>query len=155
MSMRTLEREILAGAKEVLRNPTLKMVDITEWSTSEEEVKSRAKSEEVVFRVEGGLGIWCAVFKFNDRRPTPPAPVNPWLLNGDVLNQKTHPGIQTCDGADRIHKIGECQAIKADMEWLRRVIAWPENQKTVQQAAERKMRRLEKELGAAIAAGRD
>lgn len=35
MSMATLERAILAGAKEVLNNKKLRMKDIMEWSTGD------------------------------------------------------------------------------------------------------------------------
>ncbi len=35
MSMATLERAVLAGAKHMLNNPKLRMKDIMEWSSAE------------------------------------------------------------------------------------------------------------------------
>lgn len=46
----------------------------------------------------------------------------------------------TCDAESRLMQI----KASADMEWLKRVVAYRENQKSVQQAAERRLRKLMK-----------
>lgn len=63
-------------------------------------------------------------------------PLNPWQTNisGTIC--------QTYDGDDRIRKIRATH----DVAWLRKVVAWKNgNQKTVQDAAERRLRMLTKE----------
>lgn len=47
MSIRTLEREILQEAREVLKNPKLKMKDILEWRAG----NAQARPGEIVFRL--------------------------------------------------------------------------------------------------------
>ncbi len=63
MSMATLERVILAGAKVVLNNPKLKMKDIQEWSTGGIE----AQDGEIVVRVPDP-GVYVAVKAESDKR---------------------------------------------------------------------------------------
>lgn len=63
MSMATLERAILAGAKFVLNNPRLKMKDIQEWSSGEIE----PHKGEVVVRVSDP-GVYVAVKVESDKR---------------------------------------------------------------------------------------
>lgn len=67
MSMATLERAVLAGAKLVLKNPKLKKGDIMEWSTSEEQVKKNLADDEVAVHVPDP-GVWVAVGKTYDKR---------------------------------------------------------------------------------------
>jgi hypothetical protein len=62
--------------------------------------------------------------------------VNPWL----VESREQPPGCQTCDGHDRVEEI----KASTDVAWLRRVLAWPDNQLTVRMAAERRLRRLQR-----------
>jgi hypothetical protein len=58
MSMATLERAILASAKTLLKNPKLKMSDIMEWSTSEEQVRGNlATGEKCYFVPDPGVCI--------------------------------------------------------------------------------------------------
>jgi len=63
MSMATLERAVLAGARVVLNNRKLKKADIQEWSTGEIE----PHDGEVVVRVPDP-GVFVAVKKENDKR---------------------------------------------------------------------------------------
>jgi hypothetical protein len=63
MSMASLERAVLAGAKIVFNNPKLKKKDILEWSTS----KIEAHDGEVVTYVPDP-GVFVAVKKENDKR---------------------------------------------------------------------------------------
>ena len=63
MSMATLERAILAGAKEVFKNSKLKLKDIQEWSSGE----ITAHEGEVVARVPDP-GVFVAIKKENDKR---------------------------------------------------------------------------------------
>lgn len=63
MSMRTLERVVLAGAKAVLCNPKLKMKDILEWSTGTVE----PRDGEVVVNVPDP-GVSVCVLKAHDKR---------------------------------------------------------------------------------------
>lgn len=63
MSMATLEKVILASAREVLENPKLKMKDILEWSTAD--VKSQIG--EVVIYVKDP-GVYVCVMKDHDMR---------------------------------------------------------------------------------------
>jgi hypothetical protein len=64
MSMATLERAILAGAKRILKNTKLKHADILEWSTGE--VKAKDDSE-IVLRVDDP-GVNVCVLKTHDKR---------------------------------------------------------------------------------------
>ena len=63
MSMATLERAVLAGAKTVLNNPRLKMKDILEWSTGD----ITPQDGEIVVHVPDP-GVFVAVKKENDKR---------------------------------------------------------------------------------------
>jgi len=63
MSMATLERAVLAGARVVLNNPKLKLKDILEWSTGE--VKT-ADGEVTVHVPDPGVNV--SVKKENDKR---------------------------------------------------------------------------------------
>ena len=63
MSMATLERAVLAGARIVLNNPKLKMKEIQEWSTG----KIDPQAGEVVVRVPDP-GVFVAVKKESDKR---------------------------------------------------------------------------------------
>jgi hypothetical protein len=51
------------------------------------------------------------------------------------------PGCITCDAADRISQIKRSD----DAAWLQAVVKCVDNQKTVQQAAERRLRKLTKQ----------
>lgn len=63
MSMATLERAVLAGAKVTFNNPKLKMKDILEWSTGQ----VTPQDGEVVARVEDP-GVYVAIQKEMDKR---------------------------------------------------------------------------------------
>jgi hypothetical protein len=63
MSMATLERVILAGAKIVFANPKLKLGDIQEWSSAEIE----PLVDEVTFYIPDP-GVWVAIKATNDKR---------------------------------------------------------------------------------------
>jgi hypothetical protein len=63
MSMATLERAVLAGAKIAFANPKLKMGDIQEWCTGEFD----PHEGEVVLRVPDP-GVFVAVKKESDKR---------------------------------------------------------------------------------------
>lgn len=67
MSMATLERAILAGAKDAFKNPRLRMKDILEWSTSEAQVKKNLGDGEVYAHVPDP-GAYVAIAKENDKR---------------------------------------------------------------------------------------
>jgi len=58
---------------------------------------------------------------------------NPWEVHWS-------PGAITCSSEDRIHQIKD----STDLNWLKRVLAWKDNQLTVRQAAERRIRQLQK-----------
>jgi hypothetical protein len=60
---------------------------------------------------------------------------NPWLV---ASMQHISPGVQTCDVHDRCEKIRN----SSDLSWLRRVLAYPDNQLTVREAAARRIRVL-------------
>ena len=63
--------------------------------------------------------------------------INPWV----TLNP--YPGIErteTCDKHNRLERIKKSN----DAAWLRQVLAWPDNQVTVSDAALRRLRRLAK-----------
>jgi len=60
---------------------------------------------------------------------------NPWLV---VDLQNDEPGCQTIDSVSRIEQI----KLSHDVAWLRQVLAWRDNQITVRQAAERRLRVL-------------
>ena len=63
MSIATLERAVVAGAREVLNNPKLRVKDLLEWSTS----KVQPHDGEVVIFVPD-LGTWAAFPKACDHR---------------------------------------------------------------------------------------
>lgn len=63
MSMTTLERAVLIGAKVVLNNQKLKMKDIQEWSTG----NIHAQDGEIVVYVPDP-GVWVAVNREKDNR---------------------------------------------------------------------------------------
>ena len=63
MSIATLERAILAGAKIVFNNPKLKMKDIQEWCSGEIEPHD---GEVTVWIPDPG--VWVAVKTENDKR---------------------------------------------------------------------------------------
>ena len=63
MSMATLERAILAGARLVLKNPKLRQKDILEWSTG----RCKPEDGEVEVRVDDP-GVWVCVLKEHDKR---------------------------------------------------------------------------------------
>ena len=71
MSMATLERAILASAKDALNNRKLKMDDILEWSTSEAVVKKNLRDGEVALYLPDP-GAWLAVSREKDMRVVPP-----------------------------------------------------------------------------------
>jgi len=64
MSMATLEKAILFGAKEVFKNSKLRKKDLLEWSSGE--LKPQADTE-VVARVPDP-GVWVCVLKTMDKR---------------------------------------------------------------------------------------
>lgn len=64
MSMATLERAVLAGARVVLNNQKLKKADIQEWSTGEIE----PHDGEVIVHVRDP-GVYVAVKKEQGKRP--------------------------------------------------------------------------------------
>lgn len=61
--MATLEREILAQAKLIVKNPILKMKDIFEWSTGD----VKARDGEVALRLDNP-GCNICILKANDKR---------------------------------------------------------------------------------------
>jgi hypothetical protein len=63
MSMATLERAVLAGAKLTFNNPKLKMKDIQEWSTGEVEVQSGEISAWIP-----DPGVYVTIKRENDKR---------------------------------------------------------------------------------------
>lgn len=63
MSMATLERAVLAGARLVLENPKLKMKEILEWSTG----SIKTEPGEITIRVPDP-GVNVAVKKECDKR---------------------------------------------------------------------------------------
>ncbi len=63
MSMATLERAVLAGAKVAFNNPRLRMKDLREWSTGE----VKPHDGEVVAHVEDP-GVNVAVLIAHDKR---------------------------------------------------------------------------------------
>ena len=63
MSMASLERAILAGARAALKNPKLKLKDIMEWSTS----PLTAHEGEIVVCVDDP-GVQVAVKREHDKR---------------------------------------------------------------------------------------
>jgi hypothetical protein len=63
MSMATLERAILAGARKVLNNPKLRKMDIMEWSTGDIE----PADGEIVVNVPDP-GVFVAVKQEHDKR---------------------------------------------------------------------------------------
>ena len=69
MSMQTLERAILAEAKQVFKNPKLRMKDIAEWSTSKSAVEATIVDGEVMAELPA-IGVWACVRIPNDRRVT-------------------------------------------------------------------------------------
>jgi hypothetical protein len=68
MSVATLERAVLAGAKIILNNPKLKMRDIMEWSTGDIE----PHEGEIVVRVPDP-GVNVAVKNDCDKRKPRPS----------------------------------------------------------------------------------
>lgn len=68
--------------------------------------------------------------------------LNPFSYRGlgwDCTAQS--PEVQVCGVEDRLRLVKEAK----DQSWLQRVLAWPDTQKTVRQAAERRLRKLLKE----------
>ena len=63
MSMATLERVILAGARDVFKNPKLRQKDITEWSSA----NIQPEADEVVAYIPDP-GVWVAIKKEHDKR---------------------------------------------------------------------------------------
>lgn len=63
MSMATLERAILAGAKLVFKNPKLRMKDILEWSTGRVEAQD---GEVAAYVPDPGINV--AIKKELDKR---------------------------------------------------------------------------------------
>lgn len=66
---------------------------------------------------------------------------SPWLVE-DL--QDVCPGCQTCSAADRLQMVKE----STDRAWLIQVINWRDSQKTVIEAAGRRLRRLTKQEAA-------
>ncbi len=60
---------------------------------------------------------------------------NPWACTDSFLK-----GCITCGSDDRLHQI----KMSTDLDWLKKVLAWKDNQITVRQAAERRIRQLQK-----------
>lgn len=73
MSFQTLERHILAQARLIANNPSLKLKDICEWSNSEQVIKKNLLPGEVYFLIPG-LVVWVCIEKTKDRRRPIPAP---------------------------------------------------------------------------------
>jgi len=65
MSMATLEKAILFGAKEVFKNSKLRKKDLLEWSSNK--IKPQFVDIEVVARVPDP-GVWVCVLKTMDKR---------------------------------------------------------------------------------------
>lgn len=65
MSMATLERAVLDGAREVLNNPKLRKKDLMEWSTGDIE----PEDGEIVVNVPDP-GVFVCVKKEHDKRAT-------------------------------------------------------------------------------------
>ena len=63
---------------------------------------------------------------------------NPWRCTNPLYPV----GTQTCDAASRLEMV----KITSDPLWLNAVTLWPETQKTVRQAAERRLRWVNKAL---------
>jgi len=61
--------------------------------------------------------------------------INPWTVY--ICGKEC----RTIDADSRIDRI----RYATNIEWLRHVVSWRDNQKTVQQAAESRLRKLEKE----------
>jgi hypothetical protein len=72
---------------------------------------------------------------------------NPWLVEDE---QEEFPGSMTCTVDDRVQMIKESE----DIDWLRRVLTWPETQLTVQVAAMRRVNALIKAKTIAAKAAR-
>ena len=67
MGLSKLDREILAEAKAVFKNPNLRNKDIREWTTDEQVAKKNCEDGEVAAKLPA-LGVWVCVFKVNDKR---------------------------------------------------------------------------------------
>ncbi len=67
MGLSKLDREILAEAKTVFKNPKLRNKDIREWTTDEQAAKEHQEDGEVVAKLPV-LGIFVCVFEVNDKR---------------------------------------------------------------------------------------
>lgn len=62
MSMRTLERAILNELKAITGRKNLRMKDVLEWSSSEDEVRKNAQEGEEVIECPS-IGVWAAIAK--------------------------------------------------------------------------------------------
>jgi len=60
MSFASLEREVFAELKAVLKNPKFRKKDIMEWSTSKERVTNKLRPGERLVHCPK-LNVWCAV----------------------------------------------------------------------------------------------
>lgn len=63
MSMRDLERSVWNECKKVANRPKLKLKELLEWSTSEEQVKKNAKREDEIVVYCPEHQVWCAIPK--------------------------------------------------------------------------------------------
>lgn len=69
MSIQSLERAIVSGLRLEVKNPKLTINQVLEWSTSEEQVKKNLQPTDVMVELPG-LGVFCAILKSVDKRPT-------------------------------------------------------------------------------------
>ena len=63
MSMQSMEREIMAEARVVLKRPKLRVQDLQEWSTSEADVRDNAREDIEVVVYLPGMKAWAAFLK--------------------------------------------------------------------------------------------
>lgn len=66
MSLQSLERALWQKAKQVFRNPKLRLKDILEWSSSQVAVEGNLRDGEVMAKVSDGF--WVAIAKKHDKR---------------------------------------------------------------------------------------
>ena len=71
MSMAALERAIIEEARKVLNNPSLKLNQIEEWSSSEQIVEANLKPTEIMIHCPK-WDVWVAVEVTRDKRARKP-----------------------------------------------------------------------------------
>ena len=121
MSMATLERAILARAKIVFKNQKLRLKDILEWSTSEDQVKKNLGAGEVYAHVKD-LGAYITIAKEHDYsflagkeqhvmacHETHDAHCIGWLAHqcGPGNNIAMRMRMMSCENADQVKLIGD------------------------------------------------